>query len=236
MIRKRFNPFLWLKRLKITKREWIFGSFSAILLLLLGLNYFVHDGNPSKSDGGLNAAMADPPLNVSNTESKAADQPAKTIAAPKVIKKQLVVDVKGSVKSPGVYKMAEGTRVVDAVKKAGGFTGNADQTLINLAKRLEDEMVIYVPKKGEKPSDIPGIAQSTVNSGDQSSQKENVKIAVNTANETELEALPGVGPATAKAIIDYRKKHGRFKNANDLTNVPGIGEKTMNSFKDMIRF
>ncbi|HET7658490.1 MAG TPA: helix-hairpin-helix domain-containing protein [Bacillales bacterium] len=220
-----------LNRLKISKREWLFGGCAAVFLLLLTVNYF--NSTTKHSDTSSSAWDVSPAKPVLNTT----EQPQKQVnRAPSAEshKKEIVVDVKGSVKSPGVYKMREGDRVLDAVEKAGGFADTADRSLINLAKLLQDEMVIVVPKKGEKPKAIPNGVGSAAYSANAASS--NGKVSVNTANEKELESLPGIGPVTAKAIITYRKKHGRFRNVNDLIKVPGIGEKTVQSFKDSISF
>lgn len=227
MIRKGMNV---LNRVKLTKREWIFGGLTALLLLLLTLSFFLKTDNQSAAK---TTDWNTPPTKSPISTSQPQKPSVKSIPVQSYTKKEIVIDVKGEVHTPGVYQMEKGKRVVDAVEKAGGFTDKADQTLMNLAKRLQDEMVIYVPKKGEKPSDIPNIADSNTGANSESTPS---KIDVNTANETQLEALPGVGPATAKAIIDYRKKHGNFKKPMDLTNVPGIGNKTVNSFKDLLLF
>ncbi len=134
---------------------------------------------------------------------------------------QLIVDVKGEVKQPGVYEMAADTRVKDVIKRAGGFTGEADQYEINLAQKLFDEMILIVPKLGEENTSNTVIKSS--------------KVRINYATVEEIQKLPGIGPSKAKAIVEYRDEIGYFQSAQDLLNVSGIGEKTLESLLEEIQ-
>ena len=137
------------------------------------------------------------------------------------------VDIKGEVKKPGVYQMKAGDRVKDAIDAAGGLTEEADSQKVNLAKRLEDQMVIVVPKVGEEAEEIP--AGETRNEA----TKEG-KVNINTATVEELKTLKGVGEKKAEAIIEYRKKNGSFQTKEDLMKVRGIGKKLFESFQERI--
>ena len=139
----------------------------------------------------------------------------------------IFVDVKGAVKNPGVYQMKVGDRVKDALEAAGGLTAEADSQKVNLAKRLEDQMVIVVPKVGEEAEEIP--AGETRNEA----TKEG-KVNINTATVEELKTLKGVGEKKAEAIIEYRKKNGSFQTKEDLMKVRGIGKKLFESFQERI--
>ena len=139
----------------------------------------------------------------------------------------IFVDVKGAVKNPGVYHMKVGDRVKDALEAAGGLTEEADSQKVNLAKRLEDQMVIVVPKVGEEAETIPAGATS------KEASKEG-KVNINTATVEELKTLKGVGEKKAEAIIEYRKKNGSFKTKEDLMKVRGIGKKLFESFEERI--
>jgi competence protein ComEA len=130
------------------------------------------------------------------------------------------VHIVGQVRSPGLYELRAGDRVVDAVAAAGGFTAAADQSQLNLARVIADGEQIVVARKGAAPAN-PGASGSG-------------KVDINTADETALEMLDGVGPALAKRILDYRTAHGRFSSPNDLLNVTGIGDKKLAAFKDDI--
>ena len=139
----------------------------------------------------------------------------------------IFVDIKGAVKNPGVYQMKVGDRVKDALEAAGGLTAEADSQKVNLAKRLEDQMVIVVPKVGEEAEEIPAGATSK-------EEAKEGKVNINTATVEELKTLKGVGEKKAEAIIEYRKKNGSFQTKEDLMKVRGIGKKLFESFQERI--
>ena len=139
----------------------------------------------------------------------------------------IFVDIKGAVKKPGVYQMKAVDRVKDAIEAAGGMTAEADSQKVNLAQRVEDQMVIVVPKVGEEAEAIPAGVTSKETS------KEG-KVNINTATVEELKTLKGVGEKKAEAIIEYRKKNGSFKTKEDLMKVRGIGKKLFESFEERI--
>jgi competence protein ComEA len=140
-------------------------------------------------------------------------------------KNTIMVDIKGAVAHPGVYEIRDTARVNDVVALAGGFTKEADETKVNLATKVHDEMMIYVPSLGE--ANAPSAATSL--QADDSN-----KIYINTASEQEISQLPGIGKAKAQAIIAYREEHGPFQKVEDLLNVTGIGEKTLEKIKEYI--
>ncbi|MBN8208358.1 helix-hairpin-helix domain-containing protein [Bacillus sp. NTK071] len=136
----------------------------------------------------------------------------------------IMVDVKGAVVNPGVYEMESLSRVKDVITRAGGFVKDADQNQLNLAGKVVDEMVIYVPVVGEV-STMPSMGNL---SGDTK------LISINTADLNELQELPGIGPSKADSIIQYREENGAFKAIEELQNISGIGEKTFEKLKDLI--
>ncbi|MGP1909310.1 helix-hairpin-helix domain-containing protein [Metabacillus sp. JX24] len=145
---------------------------------------------------------------------------------------ELIVDVKGEVKAPGVYEMKPGERYHHVIDAAGGLTEQADAAQINLAALLEDGMVVQVPKIGEIPNELtqqPAGANANASSGG----GEKV-VNLNKASSEELQTLTGIGPAKAEAIIAYREEAGGFKAVEDLMNVSGIGEKSFEKVKDSI--
>src|SRR5699024_1926965 len=144
----------------------------------------------------------------------------------------ILVDIKGAVKSPAVYKMEQDARVQDVVDKAGGFKNHADETMINLAQKLTDEMVIYVPIEGEVPLDgLPLIASdSTTNP----QATEEGKVHLNSATQAEIETLNGIGPKKAESILIYREENGPFQSVEQLTEVSGIGDKTVENIRDQL--
>lgn len=156
----------------------------------------------------------------------------------------IVVYITGCIKSPGVYEMQEENRIADLIEKAGGVTEEADPNNINLAYKLEDEMKIYVPSKKETENKLEEKVDEEYISRENSNLKttennkvsnKSQKININTASQTELETLPGIGPSTALKVIEYRKENGRFKNIEDIKNIKGIGESKFNNIKELIK-
>lgn len=145
----------------------------------------------------------------------------------------VIVDVKGAVKFSGVYELTTEHRIIDAIQLAGGYTDEAETRYINHAQKLQDEMIIYIPKKGEDMEQISLVGQA-VQSTVPNSTVEKSKVNINTADETELSTLPGVGPSKAQAIISYRDENGSFQTIDDLKNVSGIGDKTFEKLKEFI--
>ncbi|ADL07539.1 helix-hairpin-helix domain-containing protein [Thermosediminibacter oceani] len=145
---------------------------------------------------------------------------------------KIVVHVAGAVKRPGVYELDEGRRVIDAIEAAGGCLSEADLASLNLARKLRDEDKLYVPRIGEFP--VTGSAGSAGANGGASSAADG-RININTAGLEELDKLPGIGPALAQRIIDYRNQHGPFKSVEELKNVSGIGEKKFEELKDLVK-
>lgn len=144
-----------------------------------------------------------------------------------VVEKDLItVDVKGAVKSPGIYDLPVGSRINDAVQKAGGLTDNADSKSINLAQRISDEALVYVPTKEETTSQE---AQSNA-----SNTKENKKVNLNKASLEELKQVKGLGSKRAQDIIDHRESNGKFKSVDELKKVSGIGAKTIEKLKEYV--
>ncbi|UCZ54466.1 helix-hairpin-helix domain-containing protein [Bacillus shivajii] len=138
---------------------------------------------------------------------------------------EIVVDVKGEVRSPGVYTIQYGERVYDVILLAGGFTDNANENVINLAEKCYDEMVIYVPSMEEE---LEGINHHLSGADDSS------KVRINRASKEELTNLPGIGPAKAEAIITYREEHGPFEQVEDLSQVSGIGQRTVEQLREHV--
>ncbi len=134
----------------------------------------------------------------------------------------LIVHVSGAVLNPGVYELEEGARVIDAIEIAGGITDDANQHAINLAKKIADEEKIYVPRQDEVVEDLDSL------------QNKDDRININSAKQSELEELPGIGPVLAKRIIEYREQNGKFRLPEDLMKVSGIGAKKYENIKDLI--
>lgn len=182
-----------------------------------------------------------PPSNVPLPAVEVATNPQQQETAKLPPKKEtklttvVIVDVKGAVKHPGVYQFQQESRVEQAIEQAGGFTKSADQKQINLAAKLQDEMVIDVLTKGEasKKSTQTGNASSVATvTGTATSEQPLVNL--NTADEAALQTLSGIGPAKSQAIIAYRTENGPFQTIEDLKKISGFGEKTFERLKPAI--
>ena len=140
----------------------------------------------------------------------------------------ITVDVKGAVKSPGIYDLPVGSRVHDAVQKAGGLTDEADSKSLNLAQKISDEALVYVPTKGEE------AASQQATSGTSPSTSKDKKVNLNKASLEELKQVKGLGGKRAQDIIDHREANGKFKSVDELKKISGIGAKTIEKLKDYV--
>lgn len=173
-------------------------------------------------------------VDVSSTPPPATASPSPAIVSAPTTPSELAVYVCGAVRRSGVYRLPAGSRVVDAVDRAGGFDGDADPEAINLATPLVDGMKVDVLKKGARISDVATFAGSpdqprSAGRHRSSSRAGSHKLApgqtldINAAAESELVQLPGVGPSLARRIVEYRQSNGPFQSLDDLENVSGIG-------------
>lgn len=190
-------------------RKWLV-LFSAIAVVSI---LFVW-----QTKGGQEQAVVKVEANAKMEEKKEKTK----VTESKLQSKTILVDTKGAVHREGVYELQSGARVKDAVDKAGGFLPEADITKVNLAQLVQDQMMIYVPKKGEQVAAANG---SSLSDG---------KIQINTATKEQLEKISGIGPRKAENIIKYREQHGPFQKVEDLLEVDGIGEKSLEKMKDEI--
>lgn len=140
--------------------------------------------------------------------------------------KTVTVDVKGAVNRPGVVTLPEGSRVQDAVRAAGGLAPNADVERVNLAAPLADGMAVVIPRRGENPPSVGDPALAGAAQGE--------KVDLNRATAAELDALPGIGPSKAAAIVKYREEKGPFRTVEDLLDVPGIGPALLEQLRDRV--
>lgn len=135
---------------------------------------------------------------------------------------RLTVHVVGEVRRPGLYRLREGSRVADAVRRAGGPTEAADLQAVNLAAPLADGLQVAIPGRAAGAASAPAGAGSPR------------KLSLNQATAAELDALPGVGPVTAQKILDYRAAHGGFRSVDDLDAVPGIGPARVEQLRELV--
>ncbi len=193
------------------------------------------------------STKADKPMSPAasrQTNTNAGESAADAInVPPQPAEVKMYVDVKGSVKSPGLYSFKPNDRIANAVEQAGGFLPEADRDRVNLAQALSDGMSIWIPAKGDPaiapPAAGPSHPVPVVQEPAQPSQakpdaaKAGV-VNINTATVAELQTLPGIGETRAKAIIAYREQHGPFEAVTQLRSISGIGEKTYKKLESKI--
>lgn len=159
---------------------------------------------------------------IDNTES---------IEEEEVIEEKIAIHMTGCVKNPGIIELKEGERIDDAIQLAGGLTEEADLTNVNLAYKVEDGQKIYIPS-------IHDIEEKEIIQENQEEifgkENETGKVNINTAKQTELETLPGIGPTIALRIIGYRKENGEFTDIEELKEIEGIGEAKWEQIKDFV--
>lgn len=173
------------------------------------------------------------------------------------ISNEYKVDIKGEINMPGIYTLSENARIIDVIELAGGLTENANTSVINLSKKIVDEMVIIIysneqVKDFEHTKEVEKMVQEKCNQPDENAIKNDAcitfddnnnnvdtnnssgKISINTASKEELMTLPGIGESKAKDIISYREANGAFESIEDITKVSGIGENTFAQIKENI--
>lgn len=178
----------------------------ALVIAAVGLAVLAVGGRVLAGAGG-----PDPPPQAAAITPVAAAAPAR-----------LVVHVVGAVRRPGLYRLPEGSRVADAVARAGGPTAAADLQAVNLAAPLADGLQVAVPGRAA------GAASAAGGAGPPR------KLSLSAATAAELDALPGVGPVTAQRIVDYRAAHGGFRSIDDLDAIPGIGPVRVEQLRELV--
>jgi len=156
------------------------------------------------------------------------EEPGEAVFANPIQEETIIVHISGEVKKEGVYKLKKGDRVVDAIALAQGATDNADLSRINLAKTVTDGEKLIIPQKRVQ------IEKASIQTSLEPAKVEGSLIDLNSADEKTLCSIPGIGPSTAKKIIEYRDSKGSFGKPDDLLEVPGIGKKKFEKIKDKI--
>lgn len=206
--------------LDFLKKRKVFIGIVVLLIMLIGWKMY------NKTDSFVSDEVLDSEIN--NIDKKITDE-----------EDFIVVHITGEVKKPGVVKLKQGSRIEDVISSAGGLTENADITYVNLAYIVEDGVKIKIPSVNEediKNEYIVSDSGKNVIISDEENKDYNTRIVnINTANQNELEQLPGIGSSIATRIIDYRNKNGKFRNIEDIKNVTGIGDNKYEKIKDFIK-
>jgi competence protein ComEA len=191
---------------QITRSRALLGAGLLIAALFVGGRFFVGSGTAT--------VERSPPAAAGELE-----------AAPPA---RLVVHVVGAVRRPGLYRLDHGSRIADAVRRAGGATRRADLSLVNLAAQVADGTQVVVPAR------VTVAAGQAEGGGGEAAAPAAGPVHLNTATIEQLDALPGIGPVTAQKILDYREQHGAFSSIDDLDAIPGIGPARLEQLREQV--
>lgn len=209
---------------KKNRRLFLIGvGLSSSFVLLLGIVLFLifHQTTPN-IEQKLETSFVSSSL-VSTTQSNEDRQMSSS-------SETVIVDIKGAVKIEGVYEVRSNERLAKVIDKAGGFTEDADKTSVNLAQKVSDEMMVYVARQDENKSLLIANSSSSATISDSTSGIVNI----NTATQEELQTISGIGEKRAKDIVAYREQNGLFKSVDELSNISGIGTKTLEKLKSEV--
>ena len=213
------------------------GVVGLAVLVAVGLA-FLRSSTPAP---GLTLPRAEPgsaPAQGTGAAPGTGAGPASSVPPVTAVSATVTVHVAGQVAGPGLYAVPAGGRVADALVAAGGTSAEADVEQLNLAARVSDGERIYVPRKGETPPPAPPSAASGASGGAAAGGGKapaGGPVDLNTATAEQLDALPGVGPATSRAILAYRTSHGRFRSVTELLEVPGIGPAKLEALRPLVK-
>ena len=225
------------------KQKIIGGILLGIAIAIIG--YYIYN-----KDNGIEIVGQEENITTQRAEKNSQEE---NINTNEKEKETIFVHISGAVNKEGVIELSKNSRISDAIDKAGGLKEDANLKNINLAYKLEDGMKVYIPtnqelnekengetNESEKENEILSKAEDynkyiTNAEGEKNNSVESEKVNINTATQTELETLPGIGPSTALKIINYRKENGKFKNIEDLKEVSGIGETKFKNIRDLIK-
>lgn len=198
----------------------LFGTVFIVAIILLLIQLF-----PNKE-----STVMPPPT------AKVKTSMAREVTTASVEHSAMLIDIKGAVRRPGVYRLEGDIRLYDVVEKAGGMTEDADEIKVPLAKKVTDQTTIYIPKKGEGNIKVIQEVGGEITAGNVQERVGDTqeKININTANTSQLQEIEGIGAKRAETIIKYREEHGPFQKLEDLMNISGIGEKTFARLKERI--
>jgi competence protein ComEA len=206
---------------EISRRQLAIYAVGIVVVLLLGAHYVAHGAGAQDPSTGAGAGGAD-------------------IRIERAGGGRVIVHVAGAVHHPGVYRLANGARVADAVARAGGATRRAELSGVNLAAKLEDGRQIVVPERAHGPAaggrgTAPAPAPAAAGATGVAPSTPAAPVNLNTATPEQLDTLPGVGPATVQKIVEYREQHGGFGSVDELGQISGIGDKRLAALRDLVQ-
>ncbi len=202
-----------------SKQKIILGIIGVIMLIFIG-GYIV---KKTDIDNYTELEIVEDNIIENNKESEIEE----------VVDKKIIVHITGAIENEGIIEIEKDARIADVIDEAGGITENADLSKVNLAYLVKDGQKIYIPNINDEEKEknvIEDAGEGVIVEGEQLTEKVNI----NTAKQTELETLSGIGPSTALRIINYREENGSFEKIEDLKNVPGIGDAKFENIKESI--
>ena len=203
----------------VSRPQLVAYALAALLVLALGVRFMQGQAR--------SAAVATPAgASAGATAAGTASAPVRIEPKPAAV---ALVHVAGAVRTPGVYRLREGERIQDAIRRAGGTRPGADLNAINLAAKVADGQQVVVPRRG-----AAGAAAAAVGAAAPGGPAQ-PPVSLNTATAEQLDTLDGVGPATAAKILDWRRQHGGFRSIDDLGEIPGIGPKRLAALRTKVQ-
>ena len=203
------------------------------IVVTIGIIYFIYNNLGNNNVDQLDDNMLIQNNNINEIASDSAETEEK-----------IIIHITGAVKTPGIVKLDDGSRIEDAIEAAGGLTEDADISNVNLAYVLDDGTKIKIPSLSDgdigNVEDVitdesgEGIIEEIDSTSSSNSQNSTSNININKATEAELDTLPGIGPSLASKIIEYREQNGKFSSIEDIKNVSGIGDSKFEEIKDLI--
>ncbi len=200
---------------EVSRPQLVAYGLAALLVVVLGVRFMQGQAR----GGAAAAAPARASARAAPSTAVRLEPRAATVA---------VVHVAGAVRSPGVYRLREGERIQDAIRRAGGPRAGADLNAINLAAKVADGLQVVVPRRG---AEVAAAAGAAVAGGGPPAPP----VSLNSATAEQLDTLDGVGPATAAKILDWRRQHGGFRSIDDLGEIPGIGPKRLAALRTKVQ-
>jgi competence protein ComEA len=201
----------------VSRPQLVAYALAALVVVVLGVRFMQGQARGSAAP----AASVSAPASGSANQTVRLEPRKATVA---------LVHVAGAVRSPGVYRLRDGERIQDAVRRAGGPRPGADLNAINLAAKVADGQQVVVPRRGAAgAAPVGGAAAGEPGAPPQA------PVSLNTATAEQLDTLDGVGPATASKILEYRRQHGGFRSIDDLGEIPGIGPKRLAALRGKVQ-
>jgi competence protein ComEA len=201
----------------VSRPQLVAYALAALVVVVLGVRFMQGQARGSAAPA---ASVSAPASGTANGTVRL--EPRKATVA--------LVHVAGAVRSPGVYRLRDGERIQDAVRRAGGSRAGADLNAINLAAKVADGQQVVVPRRGTAGAASAGGAAAGEPGG-----PPQAPVSLNTATAEQLDTLDGVGPATASKILEYRRQHGGFRSIEDLGEIPGIGPKRLAALRGKVQ-